>query len=38
LATDPLAVPKKTYPYDAHLDPQLVWAGKDERTSFGHAR
>ena len=22
------------YQYDAHLDPQLVWAGKAERTSF----
>ncbi|MCY2995708.1 MAG: DNA methyltransferase [Planctomycetota bacterium] len=32
--TDPLAVPKKTYQYDPHLDPQLVWAGKAERTSF----
>jgi adenine-specific DNA-methyltransferase len=28
--------PKKTreYAYDPHLDPQLVWAGKAERTSF----
>lgn len=26
--------PKKTYQYDPHLDPQLVWAGKAERTSF----
>ena len=25
---------KKTYQYDPHLDPQLVWAGKTERTSF----
>jgi len=25
---------KKTYQYDPHLDPQLVWAGKAERTSF----
>lgn len=25
---------KKTYAYDPHLDPQLVWAGKAERTSF----
>ena len=24
----------KTYSYDPHLDPQLVWAGKAERTSF----
>jgi adenine-specific DNA-methyltransferase len=26
---------KKTYAHDPHLDPQLVWAGKAERTSFG---
>ena len=26
--------PKKTYRYDPHLDPQLIWAGKNERTSF----
>lgn len=25
---------KKTYEYDPHLDPQLVWAGKKEHTSF----
>lgn len=25
---------KKTYQYDPHLDPQLVWAGKTEHTSF----
>lgn len=25
---------KKAYSYDPHLDPQLVWAGKAERTSF----
>lgn len=25
---------KKRYTYDPHLDPQLVWAGKAERTSF----
>lgn len=25
---------KKTYAYDPHLDPALVWAGKAERTSF----
>ena len=25
---------KKTYQYDPHLDPQLVWAGKAERCSF----
>lgn len=26
--------PKKKYQYDPHLDPQLVWAGKAEYTSF----
>lgn len=26
--------PKKSYEYDPHLDPQLVWAGKAEHTSF----
>src|SRR5437016_809610 len=25
---------KQQYQYDPHLDPQLVWAGKTERTSF----
>jgi len=25
---------KKQYSYDPHLDPQLVWAGKAEHTSF----
>ena len=25
---------KTTYAYDPHLDPQLVWAGKAEHTSF----
>lgn len=25
---------KKTYKYDPHLDPQLIWAGKAENTSF----
>lgn len=25
---------KKAYQYDPHLDPQLVWAGKAEHTSF----
>jgi adenine-specific DNA-methyltransferase len=24
----------KTYDYDPHLDPQLIWAGKTEHTSF----
>ncbi|MBN2580246.1 MAG: site-specific DNA-methyltransferase [Pirellulales bacterium] len=32
-ATDPDS-PRKTYQYDPHLDPQLVWAGKAEHTSF----
>jgi adenine-specific DNA-methyltransferase len=27
-------VEKKTYEYDPHLDPQLQWTGKAERTSF----
>src|SRR5271157_5230838 len=31
--TDP-DMPAKKYDYDPHLDPQLVWAGKAERTSF----
>lgn len=31
--TDPDA-PAKTYAYDPHLDPQLVWAGKAEHVSF----
>jgi len=26
--------PSKTYQYDPHLDPQLIWAGKTEHTSF----
>jgi len=32
--TDPPAPTRKTYEYDPHLDPQLVWAGKKEHTSF----
>jgi adenine-specific DNA-methyltransferase len=33
--TDPDAgQKKKIYAYDPHLDPQLVWAGKAEHTSF----
>ncbi len=33
--TDPdIGTRKKTYAYDPHLDPQLVWAGKAEHTSF----
>ena len=31
--TDPDAG-KRSYEYDPHLDPQLVWAGKAEHTSF----
>jgi adenine-specific DNA-methyltransferase len=34
LETDPAAPTRKTYEYDHHLDPQLVWAGKKEHTSF----
>jgi len=36
-ATDPLDTAtqrRKQYQFDPHLDPQLVWAGKAERTSF----
>ena len=32
--SDPDTGEKKTYQYDPHLDPQLVWAGKAEHTSF----
>ena len=32
-ATDPDAG-QQTYEYDPHLDPQLVWSGKAEHTSF----
>lgn len=32
--TDPIAPAKKKYQYDPHLGPELVWAGKAERTSF----
>lgn len=33
--TDPIVqTARKQYDYDPHLDPQLVWAGKKERTSF----
>jgi adenine-specific DNA-methyltransferase len=32
--TDPDVGQKKTYAYDPHLDPQLIWAGKSEHTSF----
>jgi adenine-specific DNA-methyltransferase len=32
--TDKETGQKKEYKYDPHLDPQLVWAGKAEHTSF----
>lgn len=32
--TDPPATTRKSYEFDPHLDPQLVWAGKKEHTSF----
>jgi len=32
--TDPETGKKNKYQYDPHLDPQLVWAGKAEHTSF----
>jgi adenine-specific DNA-methyltransferase len=32
--TDPILPTHRTYQYDPHLDPQLVWAGKAEHTSF----
>lgn len=32
--SDPDTGEKKKYQYDPHLDPQLVWAGKAEHTSF----
>ncbi len=32
--TDPDTGKRKKYAYDPHLDPQLVWAGKAEQTSF----
>ena len=32
--TDPPVASRKTYVYDPHLDPQLIWAGKAEQTSF----
>ena len=35
IATQDRSVAEKvTYAYDPHLDPQLVWAGKAEHTSF----
>jgi adenine-specific DNA-methyltransferase len=27
-------LPRKKYSYDPHLDPQLIWSGKKENTSF----
>jgi adenine-specific DNA-methyltransferase len=32
--TDPDTGKRKSYQYDPHLDPQLHWTGKAERTSF----
>ena len=32
--TDPPTPTHRTYEYDPHLDPQLVWAGKKEHASF----
>lgn len=32
--SEPMIPTKKVYAYDPHLDPQLMWAGKSERTSF----
>ncbi len=32
--TDPDVEKMKTYAYDPHLDPELVWSGKAERTNF----
>jgi adenine-specific DNA-methyltransferase len=32
--TDPPTPAKKQYENDPHLDPQLVWAGKAEHSSF----
>ncbi len=35
LASYDTSTPKpKKYEYDPHLDPQLVWTGKEENTSF----
>jgi adenine-specific DNA-methyltransferase len=35
LAAYDTVIPKpKKYAYDPHLDPQLVWTGKAEHTSF----
>jgi adenine-specific DNA-methyltransferase len=32
--TEPYTTPTKSYQYDPHLDPQLIWSGKAENTSF----
>lgn len=32
--TDQETAPAKTYSFDPHLDPQLVWSGKAEHTTF----
>ncbi len=34
VAPVPLVKPRQDLDYDPHLDPQLVWAGKKEHTSF----
>jgi adenine-specific DNA-methyltransferase len=34
LDTEPVVPSRKSYNYDPHLDPQLVWAGKKEHSSF----
>lgn len=34
LDTEPVVPSRKSYDYDPHLDPQLVWAGKKEHASF----
>jgi adenine-specific DNA-methyltransferase len=34
VAPVPLVKPRQELAYDPHLDPQLVWAGKKEHTSF----
>jgi len=32
--TEPYTAPIKQYKYDPHLEPQLIWTGKAEHTSF----
>jgi adenine-specific DNA-methyltransferase len=32
--TDPVVQSRKSYDYDPHLDPELMWAGKKEHASF----